>query len=147
VFWCDRRGANANCADGTANVATALVSSRFGDAAVPTSGISTPTFSTGSPVAERLSMAMTFYSVAFSVTFERSVGKFWFGINDDGSTNSTLQDNGGKGYIPDDDEIVYLPVGSGDPIITTTNLNKTSFPVYIAAGVRICPSNAITKIV
>ncbi|KAF5322146.1 hypothetical protein D9619_001658 [Psilocybe cf. subviscida] len=140
LFWCDRRGANANCADGTANVAVAVAGN-----GLPTFGViidggdSGPPFATGSPVLRALNMTMTFYTVTVSVAFERSVGKFWFAINEDGSSNSTLQDNGGNGYIAVNDEIVYLPVGFKDGLTlgpSAANFDTSPFPVYIAAGVH-----------
>ncbi|KAF5322145.1 hypothetical protein D9619_001657 [Psilocybe cf. subviscida] len=142
LFWCDRRGANANCADGTANVAVTVAGNglpSFG--ASIDGGVTAPTFAVGSPVSQALNMTMTFYTVTVSVAFERSVGKFWFSITEEGSPNSTVQDNDGTGYVAVDDEIVYLPVGfKGGPTIQvgplTTDPDKSPFPIYIAAGIH-----------
>ncbi|KAF5322147.1 hypothetical protein D9619_001659 [Psilocybe cf. subviscida] len=140
LLWCDRRGANANCADGTANVAIAVAGNGLPNFGVSIDGgVSPPTSATGSPVAQALNMTMSFYTVTVAVAFERSVGKFWFSINDDGSSKSTLQDNGGKGYVAVNDEIVYLPVGfKGGSMLgpSTANFDTSPFPVYIAAGVH-----------
>jgi len=92
LFWCDKRGQFKDCS-GKINVGTN-----------PVIG-SPPT----SPVAKALKTKFVGYEFSVPILANQSVSKFWFEVTD--ATNSTpvVHDNGGKGYVIQQDEIIYVP--------------------------------------
>lgn len=92
MFWCDRRGTFANCA-GQTNVASDPV---FAQAVV-------------SPVTQSIGNTLPTYRFAAPITAAASVSKFWFQVDEgDGSPVQTYN-NGGSGYVIDQDQVIYLP--------------------------------------
>ncbi|KJA22076.1 hypothetical protein HYPSUDRAFT_122627, partial [Hypholoma sublateritium FD-334 SS-4] len=85
MFWCDRRGPSANCADGTVNVA----------AHAPLFFL----FPQLSPLSIALGINTT--RLDFTVPLDASAGvsKFWFELGDPASGDIVVEDNGGAGFV------------------------------------------------
>lgn len=87
MFWCDRRGPSANCADGQVNVA----------AHAPLFFL----FPQLSPLSTALGIDYT--RLDFTVPLgSAGVEKFWFEVGDPQSGNVIVEDNGGAGYLLQD---------------------------------------------
>ncbi|KAF9480740.1 heme peroxidase [Pholiota conissans] len=96
LFWCDRIGPNADCADGTANFANNVGS------VLP--GVT-------SPLTDALNTSFQSYHFHTPVAPTSSVAKFWFGVLDSGKAakDTVLQANGGDGYLIPHDMVISVP--------------------------------------
>ncbi len=88
MFWCDRRGPSANCADGTVNVAAhAPLFFRFPQL---------------SPLATALGINTTRLDFTVPLDTNAGVAKFWFELGDPASGDVIVEDNGGAGFMLQD---------------------------------------------
>ncbi|KAF5312801.1 hypothetical protein D9619_003779 [Psilocybe cf. subviscida] len=104
LLWCDRRGPNADCKDGSVNVA--------GPAVLFVDGSSIN--NVFSPISQQMNIGFSTYQITVPTTYAKSVGKFWFEVDDLGNGTKTIQQNnvgGGSGYqMPAHaDDIVHVP--------------------------------------
>ncbi|KAF5315123.1 hypothetical protein D9619_007526 [Psilocybe cf. subviscida] len=123
MVWCDRRGARGGCAGGKAMLAQ--------NPNVPASVLL-------SPVGTALGLNFTQYEFAVPVTFERSVGSFWFEVyNGAGAKGGmVIEDNGGAGYWAPDDALVFLPVGFFNTTVDFVSADGEPKPYYLAVGIH-----------
>ncbi|KAF5315127.1 hypothetical protein D9619_007522 [Psilocybe cf. subviscida] len=123
MVWCDRRGARGGCSGGKAMLAQ--------NPNVPSSVLL-------SPVGSALGLNFTQYEFAVPVTFERSVGSFWFEVNDgaDKKHSVVIEDNGGAGYWAPDDALVFIPVGFFNTTLQFIVLDGLPTPYYVALGIH-----------
>lgn len=106
MFWCDARGAAANCPADAASFTSVSHPTQFNDVLV-------------SPVAKALQTSFVEYELAVPVDPGRGVGRFWFAAFSAPGTG-VVEDNGGVGYVLDD-AVVFLPMmggsaGAGDVV-------------------------------
>lgn len=88
MFWCDRRGPSANCADGTVNVAAhAPLFFRFPQL---------------SPLSMTLGINTTRLDFTVPLDARAGVSKFWFELGDPASGAVVVEDNGGAGFVLQD---------------------------------------------
>jgi len=92
MFWCDRRGTFANCANNQGSIASNPV-------------VNFPS----SPISESMKKTLQSHEFTVPIFSNQSVAKFWFEV-DQGSGNAPLKhNNGGQGYILQQDQIIFLP--------------------------------------
>ncbi|KAF8185395.1 heme peroxidase [Pholiota molesta] len=119
LFWCDRRGQFQDCAGDSAKVASnftatgALVSS---------------------PLLVPANIALDTYGISVPITANQSIGKFWFVLDDhDGSGPQTL-DNGGDGYLFQQDGVISVYELGSSTVIGAGSLQKQNFT--FVTGIR-----------
>lgn len=93
LFWCDRRGANADCAGNNTNSAT---------------GPSISFLGIQSPIANSLDTHFSTFEFRAPIT-DASVSKFWFEVADLNGGGTVVQDNGGNGFVVDQDTLIFAP--------------------------------------
>jgi len=49
------------------------------------------------------------YEFAVPIFANQSVSKFWFEVNEGNGSAPVVYDNGGKGYVIPQDEVIYVP--------------------------------------
>jgi len=85
-------------------------------------------------VATALKTKFIGYEFAVPILANQSVSKFWFEVDDGTGSTPVVHDNGGKGYVFQQDEIIYVPWLSTKGV--TPNVNGTLGNSYtIVAGV------------
>lgn len=115
LLWCDARGQFTNCNQRT-NVASLPVA---GTAVV-------------SPITEAQGITLPTYQFAAPIDAAASVSKFWFQVDEgDGSPVQTYN-NGGQGYIIQQDQLIYLPGISSFSLGNSGGINYN-----LVVGVRI----------
>ena len=114
LFWCDKRGEFADCAQNMATVATEFK-------LLPRSG---------SPLANTMSLVMQGYEFAVPIYANQSVSKFWFEVDDynGNGTNMVKYDNDGKGYVLPQDVVIF------NPYLSTQKYSPNA-EVFLVAGV------------
>ena len=98
IFWCDARGAFADCAGNDAGTTVTTSPTSFNDVLV-------------SPVAAALQTAFVAYQFVLPIDPTRGIARFWFEVRT-ATGSATLQDNGGAGYILDDSLMFVDELGS-----------------------------------
>jgi hypothetical protein len=111
MLWCDKYGDNQNCA-GKTN--TALPVSKLTD---------DPNLS---PVTLALGYQFLEYNYVVPINSNASITKFWFKVDEmDGST-PTVYNNGGSGYVIDQDQVLFVPTLSHQDVVANAT-NPTVF--------------------
>lgn len=121
IFWCDARGASANCAGNDASTTVTTSPTSFNDVLV-------------SPVAAALQTAFVAYEFVLPIDSARGIARFWFEVRT-ATGAATLQDNGGAGYILDDslmfvDELGSAAAASDDGVTFNIVVGVRTFSVY-----------------
>lgn len=121
IFWCDARGASANCAGNDASTTVTTSPTSFNDVLV-------------SPVAAALQTAFVAYEFVLPIDSARGIARFWFEVRT-ATGAATLQDNGGAGYILDDslmfvDELGSAAAASSGGVTFNVIVGVRTFSVY-----------------
>ncbi|KAJ6631147.1 heme peroxidase [Mycena sp. CBHHK59/15] len=123
MYWCDRYGDAANCKSGLKRLAAP--------------GGST---TVSSPVSTAMGVTLKKYQFVVPINAAQSVSKFWFMV-DAGNGTTTVADNGGTGYVIEQDDVLWasslsrgkaVRVGANDVFIAAA-VKNTSTPsrVYV----------------
>ncbi|KAJ7275049.1 heme peroxidase [Mycena rebaudengoi] len=113
MYWCDRYGDAANCASGLKRFA----------APGATSSVSSPT-------SQAMNVALKKYQFVVPIDPAQSVSKFWF-VVDYGNGTTAVSDNGGPGYVIEQDDVLWAPSLSKAKSVLTGAPN-----VFVAAAVK-----------
>lgn len=114
IFWCDRYGVNANCAGNHTNSASAQIVTFIG---------------IQSPIADALDTHFSTFEFRAPLT-NASVSNFWFEVTDSTVPGTVVQNNGGGGYVIEQDTLIY------SPDLSTTSQVGDTVNYNIVAGVR-----------
>ncbi|KAF8891279.1 heme peroxidase [Infundibulicybe gibba] len=100
MLWCDSRGTAASCKGLTR---TAVSAQKTQD---DPSNIS--------PLTTRQGLTFITYTFVVPIDASQSIGRFWFQVDEGsaGGGTKTTYDNGGNGYILDQDEALFMPMMS-----------------------------------
>lgn len=104
LLWCDQRGLNSDCKNGSVNVAGPAI--LFIDG----SNIN----NVFSPISQQMNIGFSTYQISVPTTYEKSVGRFWFEVDDLGNGTQVIQQNSGgdaAGYqmSAHADDMVHVP--------------------------------------
>lgn len=91
MYWCDAYGSNKNCG-------------RSANSALPVTN-TTDDSSLVSPVTTALGYTFARYGFVVPIDPSASISKFWFE-----SSDGTVYNNGGKGYVIDQDQVLFVPM-------------------------------------
>ncbi|KAF9479298.1 L-ascorbate oxidase [Pholiota conissans] len=110
MFWCDKYGDNANCTGKT-------------NAALPVSKLTDdPNIS---PVTLNMGFFFYEYNYVVPVISNASIAKFWFKVDEGDGSTPTVYDNGGNGYVIDQDQVLFVPMLSHVDVVANTSLTQT----------------------
>ncbi|KAH9483912.1 WSC domain-containing protein [Psilocybe cubensis] len=110
LFWCDRYGDNMNC---TGKTNTALpVKTLVDDPNV-------------SPITKSLGYYFLNYNFIVPIDSAASIAKFWFEVDEHDGSKVTTYNNGGNGYIIDQDQVLFVPMSSHVTVIPNTTFTQT----------------------
>ncbi|KAJ7770508.1 L-ascorbate oxidase [Mycena metata] len=113
MYWCDRYGSAANCAGNLQRLASP--------------GGST---TVSSPTSLAMGVTLKKYQFVVPVNSSQSVSKFWFEV-DYGNGTTTTEDNGGAGYVVDQDQVLWVPsLSRGKNVLTGAQ------GVFVTAAVK-----------
>lgn len=110
MFWCDKYGDNQNCAGKTNG---ALSVSKTAD---------DPNLS---PVTLAMGLRFLEYNYVVPISGNASVAKFWFSVNENDGSSPTVYNNGGSGYVIDQDQILFVPMSSHVDVVSNTTIAQT----------------------
>ena len=110
MFWCDKYGDNQNCA-GKTNAALS-VSKTTDDPNL-------------SPVTLAMGLRFLEYDYVVPISGNASIAKFWFSVNENDGSSATVYNNGGSGYVLDQDQILFVPMSSHVDVVSNTTIAQT----------------------
>lgn len=110
LYWCDRYGGNQNCS-GKTN--TALPVNTVAD----DPGVS--------PVTQSLGYYFLNYNYVVPINTNASIAKFWFVVDEHDGQQPTTYNNGGSGYVIDQDQVLFIPMSSHMAVIPNTTYTQT----------------------
>ncbi|KAF8969621.1 L-ascorbate oxidase [Flammula alnicola] len=110
MLWCDKYGSNANCT-GKTNAALS-VSTVADDPNV-------------SPITLNLGYSFLNYNFVVPISSNASITKFWFSVDEKNGSKPTVYDNGGSGYVIDQDQVLFVPMLSHVDVVPNTTYTQT----------------------
>jgi len=110
LYWCDRYGDNQNCT-GKTNTALPV------NVAAEDPGVS--------PITQSLGYYFINYNYAVPINTNASMAKFWFVVNEHNGSQPTTYNNGGSGYVIDQDQVLFVPMSSNMALIPNTTYTQT----------------------
>lgn len=111
MLWCDKRGDNANCVGKKTNAALSL--SKLAE---------DPNIS---PITQDLGYSFINYNFVVPISSNASISKFWFQVDEKDGKPATTYDNGGAGYVIDQDNVLFVPTLSHMDIALNTSYTQT----------------------
>jgi hypothetical protein len=111
MLWCDKRGDNANCVGKKTSAALSL--SKLAE---------DPNIS---PVTQDLGFSFINYNFVVPIASNASISKFWFQVDEKDGSTATTYDNGGSGYVIDQDNVLFVPTLSHMDIALNTSYTQT----------------------
>lgn len=110
MLWCDKYGDNQNCA-GKTNAALSV--SKLAD---------DPNIS---PITLAMGLYFLEYNYVVPIDGNASITKFWFSVDEKDGSTPTVYDNGGSGYVVDQDQILFIPMSSHVDVVSNTTIAQT----------------------
>jgi len=96
MYWCDRYGDAKDCSG----------SKHF---ALPANKLDEQNIS---PVTQALGFSFTTYNFVVPIDRSASISKFWFSIDAKDGSQVVTEDNGGAGYVLEQDQVLFVPTSS-----------------------------------
>jgi hypothetical protein len=127
MYWCDAYGSNKNCG-------------RSANSALPVRN-ATDDASLVSPVTTALGYAFARYEFLVPIDPSASISNFWFEASD-----GTVYNNGGKGYVIDQDQVLFVPSLSHADTQAASSTELSSRMLHRRGGGPIGPATAQNKI-
>jgi len=110
LYWCDRYGTNQNCA-GKTNTALPV------NVVAEDPGVS--------PITQSLGYYFINYNYVVPINTNASIAKFWFVVDEHDGSKPTTYNNGGSGYVIDQDQVLFIPMSSHMALIPNTTYTQT----------------------
>ncbi|PPQ93259.1 hypothetical protein CVT25_015257 [Psilocybe cyanescens] len=110
LFWCDRYGDNKNCAGKT-------------NTALPVKTVADDP--NVSPITKSLGYYFLNYNYVVPIDSTASIAKFWFEVDEHDGSKVTTYNNGGSGYVIDQDQVLFIPMSSHATIIANSTITQT----------------------
>ncbi len=107
MYWCAAYGSDKNCANRAFS-------------SLPASNL-TDDSSSISPVTSSLGYTFARYEFVVPIDPTVSISKFWFEVDDKNGKGVTKHNNGGKGYVVDQDSVLFAPMLSHVNYVAKTN--------------------------
>ena len=93
MLWCDKYGSNSNCKGSTRS-------------SVPASNLSESNLS---PLTTVQGYSFITYNFVVPIDPSASIAKFWFSVDERNGTKASVYNNGGNGYVVQQDQMLFVP--------------------------------------
>ncbi|KAF4614474.1 hypothetical protein D9613_002681 [Agrocybe pediades] len=120
LFWCDKNGDNKNCAGGKTN--SALPVKKLSD---------DPNVS---PITLNMGLYFINYNYIVPIDTAASITKFWFQVDENDGSKPTTYDNGGNGYVIDQDQVLFVPMLSHVDLVQNTTSDAQTYTNRVGDG-------------
>ena len=112
MFWCAAYGSDKNCANRSFS-------------SLPASNITDDSGSI-SPVTSSLGYTFARYEFVVPIDPTVSISKFWFEVDDKNGKGVTKYNNGGNGYVVDQDSVLFVPTLGHVDYVAASNTTSSS---------------------
>jgi hypothetical protein len=110
MLWCDRYGNDQNC---KGNTRTYLPATTVDE---------DPNLS---PMSQRQNYTFINYNFVVPIDSSSSISKFWFRVDEKNGSSPTVYNNGGNGYVLEQDQILFVPTVSHQDLVQLPDGNYT----------------------
>ena len=93
MLWCDKYGSNSNCIGRTRS-------------SVPAANLSESNLS---PLTAAQGYSFITYNFVVPIDASASISKFWFQVDERNGTKPSIYNNGGNGYVVQQDQLLFVP--------------------------------------
>lgn len=110
MLWCDKYGDNTNCSGKT-------------NTALPVKTVKDDP--NVSPITQSLGYYFLNYNFVVPINSVASITKFWFSVDEHDGSKPTIYNNGGSGYVFDQDKVLFVPMLSHVALISNSTVPQT----------------------
>ena len=118
MLWCDRYGSAQNC---KGNTRTSTPANKVNE---------DPSIS---PVLQVQKYTFINYNFVVPIDASASISKFWFEVDEKNGSAPAVYNNGGDGYVLDQDQVLFVPTLSHQDLLQDADGNFTHSYLIVAA--------------